>query len=221
MTLQLTRQLLNEQNPNKRLTRCKFIYAEKGRDMKRQNKVQIIAIAALLCALGILIPMIAPKIVIEPASFTLASHVPVFIAMFISPPEAISVALITGLGFLISGFPIVIVLRALSHLIFAVIGSYILKKHPNTLSNTKSAFLFNIVIAIIHAVSEVIIVTIFYWGSNMSSAYYDKGYLFSVILLVGLGTVIHSMIDFTIAKYVWKPVQKVVSMPVSVKLSSK
>ena len=30
--------------------------------MKRQNTVQIMAIAALLCALGILIPMIASKI---------------------------------------------------------------------------------------------------------------------------------------------------------------
>ena len=189
--------------------------------MRRQNKVQIIAIAALLCALGILIPMIAPKIVIEPASFTLASHVPVFIAMFISPAVAISVAFITGLGFLISGFPLVIVLRALSHAIFAVIGAYILKKNSNLLATGKSTFLYNLAIAIIHAISEVAIVTFFYWGSNMTSAYYDKGYLLSVVVLVGLGTVIHSMLDFTIALYVWKPVQKVVTVPVSIKLSSK
>ena len=189
--------------------------------MKRQNTVQIMAIAALLCALGILIPMIAPKIVIEPASFTLASHVPVFIAMFISPVVAISVAIITGLGFFISGFPIVVVLRALSHVIFAAIGAYVLKKHSNLLATSKSTFLFSLIISIIHAMSEVAIVTFFYWGSNMTSAYYDKGYLFSVIILVGLGTVIHSMVDYTIALYVWKPVQKVVTVPVSVRLSSK
>ncbi|GAA4655300.1 hypothetical protein GCM10023142_24380 [Anaerocolumna aminovalerica] len=189
--------------------------------MRRQNKVQIIAIAALLCALGILIPMIAPKIVIEPASFTLASHVPVFIAMFISPAVAISVAFITGLGFLISGFPLVIVLRALSHAIFAVIGAYALKKNSNLIATGKSNFLFNLAIAIIHAISEVAIVTFFYWGSSMTSAYYDKGYLLSVVVLVGLGTVIHSMLDFTIALYVWKPVQKVVTVPISIKLSSK
>jgi len=188
--------------------------------MKRQNTVQIMAIAALLCALGILIPMIAPKIVIEPASFTLASHVPVFIAMFISPVVAISVAIITGLGFFISGFPIVVV-RALSHVIFAAIGAYVLKKHSNLLATSKSTFLFSLIISIIHAISEVAIVTFFYWGSNMTSAYYDKGYLFSVIILVGLGTVIHSMVDYTIALYVWKPVQKVVTVPVSVRLSSK
>lgn len=190
--------------------------------MRRQSRVQIITIAALLSALGILIPMIAPKLVIEPASFTLASHVPIFIAMFISPAVAISVAFITSFGFLISGyFPIVVVLRALSQVIFVVIGAYALKKNSKLLATGKSIFFFNLVIALIHAICEVTVVTFFYWGSNMTSAYYDKGYLLSVIVLVGLGTMLHSMLDFTIALYVWKPIQKVVTVPASVKLPSK
>ena len=64
---------------------------------------------------------------------------------------------------------------------------------------------------------EVGVVTFFYWGSGMTSAYYEKGYLFAVIGLVGLGTIIHSMIDFTIALFVWNPLQQIVSVPASVR----
>ena len=83
--------------------------------MKRDTKLQTMVVAALLCAIGIVIPMFAPKIVLEPASFTLASHVPIFIALFISPPVALAVSIGTTVGFLFAGFPIVIVLRALTH----------------------------------------------------------------------------------------------------------
>lgn len=51
----------------------------------KNHSIRNLTISALLIGLGILIPMVMPKIVIGPASFTLASHVPVFIAMFFSP----------------------------------------------------------------------------------------------------------------------------------------
>lgn len=178
-------------------------------------------IGALLCAIGIVIPMFAPKIVLEPASFTLASHVPVFIAMFISPFLAISVALITGFGFLFAGYPIVVVLRALTHMIFAGIGALILKKNGNILLSSKNTILFSVFIAAVHAFCEVMVVTFFYWGSGMTSAYYDKGYLLSVIGLVGIGTMIHSMIDLGIAIFVWKPLQHVLTIPASAKIMRK
>jgi niacin transporter len=187
-----------------------------GNQMNSKNSIQKMTIAALLSAIGIVIPMFAPKFILEPASYTLASHVPVFIAMFISPYVAISVALISAMGFLLAGFPIVVVLRALSHVVFVAIGSFMLKKNPKLLSTVKGSAVFGLLMALIHAVSEVAVVTLFYWGNNVSSTYYDKGYLFSVILLVGAGTIIHSMIDFTIAYVVWKPLQKVVNIPVSV-----
>lgn len=80
----------------------------------RRNQTKSLAFTAILVAFGILIPMVMPvKVVIGPASFTLASHVPVFMAMFISPQVAVLVALGTSLGFLLAGFPIVIVLRLL------------------------------------------------------------------------------------------------------------
>ena len=102
------------------------------------NTILKIVMAGLLTAVGILIPMISPlKIVIPPASFTVASHVAVFIAMFISPAVGIAVALGTTLGFLIGGFPVEIVLRALTHVVFTTVGSLWIKKNPSLLSSWK------------------------------------------------------------------------------------
>ncbi|MDW5298587.1 MAG: hypothetical protein SA378_00385 [Sedimentibacter sp.] len=182
--------------------------------MKRNNKLNSMVISALLCAIGIIIPIISPiKITMEPASFTLASHVAIFIAMFISPTTAIFVSVGTAVGFLLAGFPIVIVFRAASHVIFAVIGSLILKKHPDIIKSIKSAQLFSFGIGLIHGLCEVLVVIPFYFGNNMSSGYYAKGFVTSVILLVGVGTVVHSMIDFYLAQVIWKPVTKAVKIP--------
>jgi niacin transporter len=186
--------------------------------MKQNNKLLSMVIAALLCAIGIVIPMYAPKIVLEPASFTLASHVPVFIAMFISPFVAISVALITSIGFMLSGFPVIVVLRALSHIVFAAVGSYVLKKNGKLLLTAKNTAIFGFLISVLHALCEVVVVTFFYFGSNMTTAWYDKGYLISVIGLVGIGTLIHSMIDLGIAIFVWSPLQNIITLPASARV---
>lgn len=182
--------------------------------MKRNNNLNSMLISALLCAIGIIIPIISPlKITMEPASFTLASHVAIFISMFISPTTAIFVSIGTATGFLLSGFPIVIVTRAASHIIFAVVGALILKKYPNILKSIKSAQLFSLAIGLIHGLCEVLVVIPFYFGNSMSSGYYAKGFVTSVVLLVGVGTVVHSMIDFYLAQAIWKPVTKAVKMP--------
>ena len=54
-----------------------------------RKHLSILTTAALLTALAILIPQVMPKIVIPPASFTLASHVPIMIGMLISPAVAV------------------------------------------------------------------------------------------------------------------------------------
>lgn len=187
--------------------------------MNIRNKVITMCLAALLSAIGILIPLISPfKIMIEPASFTLASHVAIFIAMFISPPVAIFVALITSYGFFVT-YPIVIALRAATHLIFATTGAFILKKNSNLLYSPKKTALFAFIISIIHAVAEVLVVTYYYFGRiGLKELYYEKGYLVSVLLLVGVGTIVHSMVDFYIALFVWKPIQHSLSLPVSAKV---
>lgn len=186
--------------------------------MNQKTKVQTMSISALLCAIGIVIPMIAPKIVVGPASFTLASHVPVFIAMFISPIVSIVVSLVTGIGFLIAGFPPVIVLRALSHIIFALIGAFILKKNNHILLSPTKGVLYGAVLSLIHGVTEVLVVTWFYFGGQ-TTAMYENGYFISVIVLVGLGTFVHSMVDLGIAIFVWKPLQGIIQIPYNGKVA--
>ncbi len=175
-----------------------------------KNKVYQLTITALLIAIGIVIPMISPKIVIPPASFTLGSHIAIFIAMFISPGTAAAVAVGTTLGFFWSGVPIVIVARAATHIIFAVCGAYILKKNPTVLNSVKKIFLFAFGISCIHALCEVFVVMPFYFGTNLLAAYNAKGFLLSVVLLVGVGTLIHSMVDFSLSLIIWKPLNKLV-----------
>lgn len=169
-----------------------------------KNNTQKIVMAGLLCAVGIVIPMFSPiKIVLEPASFTLASHVAVFIAMFISPAIAVAVSLGTTLGFFLGGFPIVVVMRALTHVVFAGIGACILTKKPEIISSIPKALPFSFAIGVLHGVCEVLVVLPFYLNGNM------KGYaLDTIFLLVGVGSVIHSMIDFAISQGIWLPVTK-------------
>lgn len=177
--------------------------------LNKKTSTYKITIAALLIAIGILIPMISPlKIILEPASFTLASHVATMIAMFLSPGVAAAVAIGTAFGFLLGGFPIVIALRAASHVIFAFVGAKILSKRPNMLQDQKAFWMFSLSLGILHALCEVIVVSLFYFSGNLSADYYNQGMLTSVMLLVGVGTVVHSMVDFWLAKIVWNTVGK-------------
>ncbi|SCL95629.1 hypothetical protein [Sporanaerobacter sp. PP17-6a] len=182
--------------------------------MNRNNKLYKMLISALLCSIGIIIPVFSPvRIVLEPASFTLASHVAIFIAMFISPSTAAFVAVGTTIGFLISGFPIVVVMRAATHVIFAVVGAIIINKHPNIIKSFKSALPFSFGIGLLHGLCEVLVVIPFYFSNSMSGGYYAQGFVKSVILLVGVGSVIHSMVDFYISQVIWKYVAKTIKIP--------
>lgn len=172
--------------------------------MNSKGQTTKLTMTALLMAIAIIIPIIMPiKVVIGPASFTLASHVPIFIAMFFSPSIALIVALGATIGFFIAGFPIVIVLRALSQVIFAFVGAKILEKQQATILNSfGKSQLFSFIIALIHALGETIIVSVFFFvGLGVDAS---QGFFYTVFLLVGVGTLIHSMVDFLIAQYIWK-----------------
>jgi niacin transporter len=172
--------------------------------MKRSSINQICT-AALLIAIGVVIPLFSPvKVVLEPASFTLASHVAIFVGMFISPSVAVAVSIGTTAGFFLGGFAPVIVLRAASHVIFAFIGAMYLQKHRNILNYPIRSQLFSLVIGIIHTVCEVAVVTWFYVGGSMGDQYYEQGFIRSIVLLVGLGGLVHSMVDFAIALVIVK-----------------
>ena len=176
--------------------------------MNRQSILKLI-ISGVLIAIGLIIPMFSPiKIVLEPASFTLASHVAIFIAMFISPAMAVFVALGTTLGFFLGGFPIIVVIRAATHVVFALLGSLYLHKISKKRPSVAQLRLFSLGVAVTHALGELIVVSAFYLGGNISAAYFEKGFAMSVLLLVGLGTVIHSMVDFELARIVLLPLRK-------------
>ena len=169
------------------------------------NKISKISIAGVLIAIGIVIPMISPfKIIIEPASFTLASHVVIFLAMFISPVMAIAVSAGTATGFLLGGFPLVVVFRAFSHVIFAGFGAYYFH-HSKTNMTTVKLRIFSVVIALIHGVTEIIVSSTFYFAQNLGNL---NDYMRLVILLVGVGTFAHSLIDFEIALLIKKPLRR-------------
>lgn len=172
--------------------------------MKKSNITKLVS-AGLLCAIGILIPMVSPfKIVIPPASFTFGSHVAIMIAMFISPSVAVAVALGTTVGFFMGSFPPVVVWRALTHVIFAVIGAIVLQKKPGILKSPLQYNVYCILISVIHAIGEVVAVSVMFFGKLLPEDYYNNGFAFAVLLLVGVGTIVHSMIDFWISIGVWK-----------------
>ena len=173
--------------------------------MENRNQATKLTITALLMAIAIIIPVIMPvKVVIGPASYTLASHVPIFIAMFFSPSIAVMVTLGATVGFFIGGFPIVIVLRALSQVLFAYIGAKILEKNQNEiLGSFQKSQLFSLAMGLIHALGEMIVVSLFFFGF-IGVTDTSNGFFYTVFLLVGVGTLIHSLVDFLIAQYIWK-----------------
>ena len=99
--------------------------------MVKSKSLYHLALAGVLCAIGIIIPIFSPvKIRLDPMSFTLASHVAIFLAMFISPAVGVAVSVGTTLGFLVGGFTMPVVLRALTHVVWVALGAYYLQKPP-------------------------------------------------------------------------------------------
>ena len=166
--------------------------------MMKSSRLYHMVLAGVLCAVGIVVPMFMPRIVLGPMSFTLASHVAVFLGMFISPAVAVAVCMTT---------PAIIALRAASHIVFAGLGALYLKKHPDTIDRPVASTVFNFVIALLHAAAEMIVVAPFFLsGALFTPEQLANGFVTSVVLLVGLGTLIHSMLDYSISILIWKPV---------------
>ncbi|AMB98629.1 hypothetical protein AWM75_00850 [Aerococcus urinaehominis] len=175
--------------------------------MNRENRIKIqrLTVTALLLALGILIPMIMPvKLVIGPASYTLASHVPVDMAIYMGPAAAVTVGLGTALGFLFAGFPLVIVGRSLTHVIYGALAAYYLRYQSSFLGKTSQRVIFSSLVNLVHGILEVIVV---YLMTGIGTGPLAPGYFYTLFVLVGLGTLIHGMVDFEIAYQVTKLVK--------------
>jgi len=144
-------------------------------------KLRELTIGAVLTALAIIIPIQFGflKIIIPPFSATLASHVPMFIAMLISPTVALLVGIGSTIGFLMTS-PIYIAARAATHIVVGFVGAVLIKK------GVSKHFAFAITLPL-HAVLEAIAVIPF-------------GYtMYKVLVVVGLGTAIHHAADAIIA----------------------
>ena len=101
------------------------------------------------------------KLIIPPASYTLGSHVPIFLAMFISPWVAAFVILASSLGYFMAGYPIVVVFRAIFSYYIWLFRRTLFEKFPQTIENHKSSLPFNFVLGLIHAIGEVLACVIF------------------------------------------------------------
>lgn len=154
------------------------------------NNIKKLTYTGLLTALAIVIPLAFGflKIQIGPFSATLASHVPMFVAMFLGPAAAAMVGVGSALGFLISAPP-VIAARAFMHTFVGLAGAFLIKRGVS----------FGKVVAItapIHAILEALVVIPF--GFTM----------YKILVVVGTGTFLHHIIDGIIAYALVKALSK-------------
>ncbi len=93
-------------------------------------QVKELIYGAILAALAILIPVAFQRwlqVNIPPFSATIGSHIPSFLAMFISPWAAAFVGIGSTLGFLMTLGPVVAA-RAAVHILFGVVGAILFRK---------------------------------------------------------------------------------------------
>ncbi|WP_163191728.1 ECF transporter S component [Clostridium thermarum] len=140
--------------------------------------VRKLTITAVLTCLAIIIPLYfgVLSVQIPPVfSATLASHVPMFLAMFLGPFSAAFVGIGSALGFLMTKGA-VIAARAAMHIFVGITGAVLLRKEVS----------FTKVVAItspVHAILEAIVVILL------------TGQIEFALLTVGVGTLIHHFID--------------------------
>ncbi|WP_081168167.1 hypothetical protein [Lactococcus garvieae] len=177
-----------------------------------RQRIRNLVIGALLTALGILIPLIMPaKIVIGPASFTLASHVPVMAAMFFSPYLAALVAVGTTLGFFMSVPVPLIWMRAATHIVVMTVGAWFLKKNPALVDQKVRLQVFNLILGVFHAGLEALVVLAFY---RIGFADLEPQALNNLLMLVFFGGIVHSFVDFNLAFGLCKVLNKIYSIDV-------
>lgn len=147
-----------------------------------KTNIKKLTFSALLTALAIVIPVVFGgflRINIPPFSATLAAHVPMFIAMLISPEVAIIVGIGSAFGFLITATPVVAA-RALSHAAAGFVGAMLIRRGVSF----KKVIIFT---APVHAILEALIVIPFGFTA------------YSALVIVGVGTILHHCADGIIA----------------------
>lgn len=135
--------------------------------------------ASLLMAIAIIIPVVfgaSLRVYIPPFSATLASHVPMFLSMYLGVRVAAFVGFGSSIGFLFAFPDPVIAARAFMHVFVGILGAFLVERN----------YSFNKVViftAPLHGILEALIVLPF--GFSFKDA----------LIVVGIGTVLHHIVD--------------------------
>ena len=182
------------------------IQKKRGLFMQTSNKIRELVMAALLTALAIVIPLFMPKLPVpQPFSVTPASHLAVILSMFISPFTAICTVIGSTIAFFVALGPVV-AMRAFSHLLFALLGCYLIKKRYNL-------FITILLTGILHAIGEIIVVSIFAcFGMASGTAQFVWG-------ITGGITFFHHCFDFVLSMVVFFALKsaKLLNTPITLK----
>ena len=160
------------------------------------SNVKKMVVSAMLAAIAIAIPMFMPpflKINLPPFTATLASHVPLIIAMFISPWSAVFVTIISAIGFLFAFPDPSVAFRAAMHIFFVLAGAMMIRKDAKI-------YWVILVTFVLHTASDMIAVLIYAAAFNPAIL---KGTVMSYAqYIIAVGTSIHHLIDFAISYFI-------------------
>lgn len=157
-------------------------------------KTKNLTMTALLTSIAIIIPFAGfLRVYLFPFTATLGAHVPMFISMLLGPKFAIVVGLGSFLGFTLS-VDIIVGIRALMHVIVGYVGAKLFAKK---ISYRNAA----IITAPLHGILEALVVLI---AIPFTDSKFD---LFNILIITGVGTVLHHLVDATISYFVAKPLQ--------------
>lgn len=135
--------------------------------------------AALFAGLAMVVPLAFGgflTIVIPPFTATVASHVPVMLAMAVSPFVAFMAGLGSAVGFFLRLGQPVVAARAAVHALVGVSGALLVRRGW-------SLALALLVVLPVHALGEALVVLPFGWSLAKAG------------LVVGVGTALHHLID--------------------------
>ncbi len=169
--------------------------------MNQLSRTKKITLSALITALSVVYTLFMPTIDLGVWSFTPFSHMFVFLGVFLSPYVGIMTTLGVLGGFFLKGAQPLVLLRAFSHIFFVLYLIIVMRKiSPNT---KKGFFFLCATAALVHAAFEIVavLVGILIALPVNQSAYYILG-------VTGGGTLIHSIVDFSVAFFLFKVVQK-------------
>ncbi|MGE5577488.1 MAG: ECF transporter S component [Syntrophothermus sp.] len=146
---------------------------------KRIMQTREMVLGAILMSLSLVIPLAfggVLTVTIPPFTATLAAHVPVMLAMLVSPLTAVMVGIGSMLGFLIRlGMPVVAA-RALMHSLFGGVGAVLIRRGMPFWAAL-------LAVLPVHALSEALIVIPFGFS------------LYQVGVVVAVGTALHHLVD--------------------------